>query len=354
MSKKLISLVIPAFNEEAIVETSLIKINEYLKDYNSLYNWEIIVVDDGSTDQTFLLAKKCTKEIPYLRIVRHNVNLNLGNALKTGFSKAKGSIVITYDLDMSYSPEHIGRLVETIIKTESDIVVASPYMKGGKVKHVPFLRKLLSRGANAFMCFFAPHNFSTFTSMVRAYNADYIKSLNLKSSGFAVNPEIIFKAFILRARIVEIPAELNWEFQNGYGKKRVSSIKLVGGVISGLMSGFIFRPFMFFFLISLILSIIFLYMSFWIMKHIYDIYPDVIMQSHYFDDKFSNAVAEVFRNRPHSFLISGFVFIAAIQFLSIGILSLQKKRYFDELFHINTSILKNENAITTMIKRKSG
>ena len=60
----------------------------------------------------------------------------------------------------------------------------------------------------------------------------------------------------------------------------------------------------------------------------------------FFDDKFSEAVAEVYSKRPHAFLIGGFTFVAAIQFLGLGFISLQKKRYFDELFHLNSNILK--------------
>jgi len=345
MNKQLISVVIPAFNEEAIIESSLIRIHEYLTTKQVLYNWEIIVVDDGSTDRTYEVASRCTKRINYIKIIRHRVNLNLGNALKTGFAHAKGKFIVTFDMDLSYSPEHIGKLLETIISTKSDIVVASPYMKGGKVKNTPFLRKFLSKCANAFMGFFSPHRISTFTCMVRIYDSDFIKSLNLKSSGYAINPEIIYKAFILRARIIEIPAELNWEFQNSIGKKRVSNLKIASGILSGLMSGFIFRPHVFFFVISLILFFVFAYIIVWISIHINNIYSEVIVHSGYFDDRFSIAVAEVFNKRPYSFLIGGFTFISAIQFLSTGFLSLQKKRYFDELFHINTSILRKGSTL---------
>jgi glycosyltransferase involved in cell wall biosynthesis len=345
MKKQLISIVIPAFNEEAIIEKSLLTIHEYLQLNLKLYNWEMIVVDDGSSDRTFELAAHCKTHISYLKIIRHHVNLNLGNALKTGFSQSNGDYIITYDMDLSYSPEHIGRLLESITSTKSDIVVASPYMRGGKVKNVPFIRKTLSRCANIFMGFFSPYKISTYTSMVRVYNSDFIKTLNLKSSGYAINPEIIQKAFILRARVIEIPATLNWEFQNSVGKQRISGLKLVGGVINGLMSGFIFRPYKFFFSIGVILLLFFSYVTAWIFIHIYDIYADVVVNAGYFDDRFSNAVAEVFVKRPHSFLIGGFLFVSAVQFLSIGFLSLQKKRYFDELFHINTAILKKQSEL---------
>jgi hypothetical protein len=65
------------------------------------------------------------------------------------------------------------------------------------------------------------------------------------------------------------------------------------------------------------------------------------IDSQFFDDKFSYAIGQVFKDRPYSFLIGGITLLAAIQVLALGFLSLQQKRYFEELFHINSAILKN-------------
>ena len=64
------------------------------------------------------------------------------------------------------------------------------------------------------------------------------------------------------------------------------------------------------------------------------------MENYFFDDRFSNAIAAVFQERPYSFIVGGFTLIAAIQMLSLGFIALQNKRYFEEMFHISTSILK--------------
>ena len=71
--------------------------------------------------------------------------------------------------------------------------------------------------------------------------------------------------------------------------------------------------------------------------------PTVLIDTMYFDDRFSKAIGLVFQQRPHAFFIGGITLVLAIQLLSLGFLSLQSKRYFDELFHINTSILKGSN-----------
>ena len=84
--------------------------------------------------------------------------------------------------------------------------------------------------------------------MVRAYEREFMQYLNLKASDYAINPEIIYKALILRARVVEIPAHLDWKLQNEVGKKRISNLRVLHGIISGFMSGFIFRPYFYFIL----------------------------------------------------------------------------------------------------------
>lgn len=340
--KPFVSLVLPAYNEEAILEDNLQAIVAYMEKLGK-YDWEILLINDGSKDNTEALANQFQKEIPQLRVVHHPINLNLGRALQTGFKNAKGDIIVVLDLDLSYSVEHIEALVDRQIETQADVVNASCYMKGGTVSNVPFMRAAMSRFVNRFMRFASQEKYYTFTGMVRAYKAEFIKNLNLKTKDYEINPEIMYKAMILRARIEEIPAHLNWHLQNQVGKKRTSSIRVLKGVMSGLMSGFIFRPYIFFFVVGVIALITSLYILAWIFYNTFQVYPDIVMDTRFFDDKFTVAIAQVFKERPYSFFIGGFNLVIAIQFLSLGFISLQNKRYFEETFHLNTRILKVVN-----------
>ena len=91
-----------------------------------------------------------------------------GKCLKTGFKNAKGDIIVVMDIDLSYSADHIERLVDTLVESSSDIVIASPYMPGGKVIDVPYTRKIMSRWVNRFMRIAAQDKYHTYTGMVRA------------------------------------------------------------------------------------------------------------------------------------------------------------------------------------------
>jgi hypothetical protein len=238
--------------------------------------------------------------------------------------------------------DHIGRLVEKQIATDADIIIASPYIKHGKITGVPFVRGFLSKVVNRFMRLVAQEKYYTYTGMVRAYKCEFIKNLNLKTVNYEINPEILYKAMILRARIVEIPAHLDWSFQNMIGKKRISSMKLMQSFFSDLMAGFIFRPYGFFFSVGIILLLISFYLIGWILYFTIDAISTIPIDPESFDDRFSLAIKQIYQQRPHLFFIGGITLLAAIQVLSLGFLSLQSKRYFEELFHLNSAIFKQK------------
>lgn len=333
-----ISIVLPCYNEEAILRANLNTIIGYMETKSDKYRWEIVLINDGSKDQTGKIADDYEISHPGVRVFHNPINLNLGNALQRGFRNSKGDIIVVLDIDLSYSVEHIERMVDTLLATYSDIVIASPYMKGGKVTAVPFLRRIMSRWVNRFMRIAAQDKFNTYTGMVRAYRSSFIRTLNLKTKDYEVNPEILYKGMILRARIVEIPAHLDWTEQNKYKDKRTSSMRVIRGFFSGIMSSFIFRPYVFFLAIGTFLMLLSLYELIWLL---FDTLSDM---SHYaqIEQSFSTSLSTQFRKNPQSFVVGGITFLAAIQFLGLGFLSLQSKRYFEEIFHLGTSLKKNE------------
>src|SRR5439155_6408194 len=123
---------------------------------------------------------------------------------------------------------------------------ASPYMRGGRVSNVPWLRRIMSVWANRFLSLTAKGSLSTLTGMVRAYEGPFVRRIDLSSSGMDVNLEIIYKALLMRGRIAEVPGHLDWKVQKAVGKKRRSSMKLLRHTISVLIAGYLFRPVMFF------------------------------------------------------------------------------------------------------------
>jgi glycosyltransferase involved in cell wall biosynthesis len=259
------------------------------------YKWELIFINDGSTDDSGELAEAFSKTRDNVRVYHHITNFGLGQTFKFAFRHCKGDYIVTLDIDLSYSPEHIKRLLHKIRETKAKIVLASPYMKGGKISNVPWLRQIM--------------------------------------------PEMIYKAMILRARIEEVPAHLDWRLQLAVRKERRSSMKLMHHVFSTLLSGFIFRPFMFFILPGLALLLFAVNVNTWMVIHFIDQFQD-LPQYTAFLPRASAAVAAAYKGSPHTFIIGLLSLMLAIQLISLGILALQSKKYFEEIFYLGSTMYK--------------
>lgn len=339
-TKPLVSIIIPAYNEEALIETNITLLYEYLETLNDQYRWELLIVNDGSSDKTGELADVLAEKHETLNVHHHITNRNLGTTMRTGFQNTTGDYVIVLDIDLSYDVHHIARLLDKAQECDADMVIASPYMKGGKNTAVPRLRLVLSKTVNFIMRKASGLNIYTFTGMVRAYKGDFIRSVNTKSSTFDIMSELIFKAHILRAKVIEIPAHLDWTEQRKLGKIRTSSLRIFKGIFNGLVNSFIFRPYLFFWLLGISIFLLSLYIIGWIFINTYLQYPIAAELVQGFGERLSLAVSQVYSDRPYAFVVGGVTLIISIQILGLGFLSIQNKRYFDELFHLNSAVLK--------------
>lgn len=230
-----VSLIVPAHNEkENIKQTISSLVNVLKKNYQA---WELIVVDDGSTDQTKELAEKAKGQNASVKIISYQPNRGRGYALRKGFESADGDIIITIDADLSYSPEHIPRLVKTLTEhPEIDIAVGSPYIKNGKVENVPYFRLFWSKYGNKFLSLVMPGNLSTFTGILRAYRKPVLDSLELQADDKDIHLEILSKALALGYRVCEVPAVLKAR------RKGKSKFKLSSTVISHTLFSLFEKP----------------------------------------------------------------------------------------------------------------
>jgi glycosyltransferase involved in cell wall biosynthesis len=331
-----VSVVVPVYNEAEIITANLTKLCEYLGRLEEMYRWEMIVVNDGSSDDTGQLAEAFAEDRGEVRVLHHQTNYRLGQALRYAFNNCRGDYVVTFDCDLSYAPEHIGRLVTELHSTDAKIVIASPYTKGGRTTKVPLVRRLLSRSANRFLAVTARGQISTLTGMVRAYDRRFLSTLNLRSMGADINTEILYKAELLGARVVEIPAHLDWTFGESGGKRRRSPISLASSTNAYLFSGFMFRPVMFFIAPGLLVLTLALYTLGWVVYRIVNNYLDLTGGS--VTAKLTIAIEAAYRAAPYGFVVGGVALLIAFQLLSLGTIALQSERYFRELFHFNTTL----------------
>ncbi len=228
MSTIKITILIPVFNEAKIIEDTVNRIVG-LMDAQKRYDWEILIVDDGSGDDTYATIEKISCQNRRVLTCRHTKNSGLGKTTRTGFAYSGGDIIVSLDADLSYKPEYILILADSLLDNNADISIASPYSKGGAVKNVPWFRHALSRYGNMYMALYTRYGISTLTSMVRAYRRSVILDLPLCANGTEFQLEVLMQAHARGLKLVEVPATLEWSPQSrapGASRKRVPAALL--------------------------------------------------------------------------------------------------------------------------------
>ncbi|MFP4056609.1 MAG: glycosyltransferase family 2 protein [Candidatus Brocadiia bacterium] len=202
-----LSVVTPIFNEAETVSETVRRVGQALADFPG--TWELVIVDDGSTDDSRARAESLAARERRLRVVGYRPNAGRGRALRTGFRAARGDFVVTIDFDLSYEPSHILRVYDALRGEQApDIVLVSAYMPGGSTQGVPPARLLASRLGNRLLRLAWPQRLYTSTCIVRGYRAEALRQLALTEDRKEIHLEILSQAFDRGLRIEEIPGHL--------------------------------------------------------------------------------------------------------------------------------------------------
>jgi glycosyltransferase involved in cell wall biosynthesis len=202
-----LSVVVPMYNEAENAGHTLLKLAEACALLSLPF--ELIPVDDGSTDSTAKILEELSRRDSRIRPVSYRPNAGRGRALRMGFAAARGEVICSTDADLSYAPEYIPAMATVLRENqEIDFVVGSPYMPGGGAVGVPWFRLAVSRWGNRILSAAMPGNIKTVTGVLRAYRREVLHSLELESDGKELHPEILTKAHAAGFKGVEIPAVL--------------------------------------------------------------------------------------------------------------------------------------------------
>ncbi|MGD0406580.1 MAG: glycosyltransferase family 2 protein [Candidatus Bathyarchaeia archaeon] len=232
MSQKemLLSIIIPVYNEELTVGNIIDRVKTVMQQ-TGLKN-EIIVVDDCSYDKSLEVAKKRSAKIYTLK-----QHLGKGYALRAGFSKAKGDIIVTIDSDGSHRPEELPRVLAPILQDKADLVIGSRYLNQKNVA----ARKLNAFGVKLFNYFIQLLTGVAVTDSQSGYRAmkrEVLKNQNLKSGEYEIESEMLVKTAKKNFRITEVPISFE---QRTYGRSGVDPIvdgfKILFTIILAYMKG---------------------------------------------------------------------------------------------------------------------
>ena len=244
-------------------------------------DWELIIVDDGSTDSSLELAQYLEKSYPKLYVTGYSINRGRGSALRTGVAKASGELVVTTEIDSSWGDDIVHRIVDEFNnKQDADIIIASPHLPGGKYKNVPMKRVLLSSIGNLLIRAVTSSQPTMNTGMTRGYRRKKFLDLPLNEEGKEVHLEIIQKATAFGYRIYEIPAVLEWKdhkLTSNNGKKRQSSSKINKLISTHLMFTFMAAPFRYMFALSGVLTVIGVFFFSWAIYNLFNPEPSIFL-----------------------------------------------------------------------------
>lgn len=212
----LLSVVIPCRNEAGSVSLFAEKLLPALDELGLRH--EVIVVNDGSEDETADVLLTLAGERPGIKSVSHDRNRGLGAALRTGFAAAEGDWIVALDADMSFHPSQIRALLERQRETGADLVAGSPFLTPEGSAEVAWRRRLPSALINALYRVLCGRQLTAYTPIFRLYRAAALRKLRLRSEGFEINAEIAARFLAAGMSVAEVPARL--------GRRRQGASKL--------------------------------------------------------------------------------------------------------------------------------
>ncbi len=204
--KHFISIVVPAYNESAIIEDNYKEIKkeaEKLVKEKVVKDYEVLIANDGSTDNTEEILKKIAAKDKKLRPVIYYPNKGMGFAQRKMYHSAKGDIVIHFDADLSTKPDVMKEQIKWI-DNGYDFVIASRY--AGIQPKVPFYRWIPSRTYYLMNKLFLNVKIKDILSGFFAFRGGLLNGINLKSTDFQIHIEVLAKLEKLGYKVGEFPA----------------------------------------------------------------------------------------------------------------------------------------------------
>ena len=196
-----LSIVIPVYNERETLETVVAKVNAV--DYEK----EIILIDDFSKDGTREILKNYENKENF-HVFYHNRNQGKGAALRTGFSKVSGDIIIIQDADLEYNPSDYGILIEPILDGRADVVYGSRFL-GGPHRVLFFWHYVGNMILTTWSNMFTNVNLTDMETGYKVFTKEVNESLALKCNRFGFEPEFTAKVAKKKFRIYEVPNSYN-------------------------------------------------------------------------------------------------------------------------------------------------
>ncbi len=200
MKKKVLCVVMPVYNEKATIEEIIRRVKAVKLEG---IEKKLIIVDDCSTDGTREKLKKICAGQKWITLILKEKNSGKGAALKEGIAKAEGDFIIIQDADLEYDPEDYKIMLATFRHNEVDVVYGSRFL--GPHRAFMFVNYIANKVLNLITNILYNTILTDMETCYKMFRANVIKSIDIKSKGFEIEPEITAKLLKKNFRIYEVP-----------------------------------------------------------------------------------------------------------------------------------------------------
>ena len=208
----LLSVLIPVYNERAVVERCLAQV--LLAPLPESMERELIVVDDCSSDGTAAILERLAASEPRIRLFRQSVNQGKGAAVCNAIEHARGDFCLIQDADLEYDPAEFPRLLQPLLDGHADAVFGSRYLAGAQMRVLPFWHSVINKTLTGVSNMFSDLSLTDMETCYKVFRTDLLKSIPIRSQRFGIEPELTMKAAKRKLRIYEVPISYHgrtWE-----------------------------------------------------------------------------------------------------------------------------------------------
>jgi len=214
-----LSVIMPAFNEGQHIRANILRVCEILAGRR----FEIIVVDDGSRDNTLAESQRAADEGQPVCVVKNEINLGKGASLFRGFESSHGELIVFLDSDLEIAPENILNLIEVMRAENADVVAG---VKDLQSNQFPPLRRLMSRGYRAMVAFLFGLSITDTQTGIKLFRREVLTDAipRVSARRFAFDIELLVAASRFGYRIVERPVEIAYHRRGGLGRVNLAQV----------------------------------------------------------------------------------------------------------------------------------